>query len=376
MAPSLTDLGVRLPEPVLDHGPGERVSETEFIEAAMRWHFDPATGSPFWLRAADQLSFDPRRDVHTVADLARFPNLVDRLREIPAYDLIPRGYGPDPGIAGVYDSGGTTGRPKRVVFLDDWMDWLSDYTGADASARGYPTGVDWLTVTPSGPHMFGAFLDRTVRRLGRMRFTIDLDPRWVKRSIAEGRPDEADRYADHLIDQATHVLTTQDVRVLVITPPLLERLARRDDLVALVNEKIRVIEWGGAHLDADSRYLYMTEIFPGLGFYGRYGSTMILGAAVERLGLTAQDRCVFDPPSPYITFSVIDPDTGRPVEYGARGQVVMNHVSRSALLPNNLERDVATRVEPARGSIQIGDSVADVAPLQAFGGETVIEGVY
>jgi hypothetical protein len=73
---------------------------------------------------------------------------------------------------------------------------------------------------------------------------------------------------------------------------------------------------------------------------------------------------------------VIDPETGRPVEYGARGQVVMNHVSRSALLPNNLERDEATRVEPVPGSIQIGDSVADVAPLQEFGGGTVIEGVY
>jgi phenylacetate-coenzyme A ligase PaaK-like adenylate-forming protein len=376
MAPSLTELGVRLPEPVLDHRPGEQVPETEFIEAAMRWHFDPATGSPFWLRAADKLSFDPRRDVHTVADLAKFPNLVDLLREIPAHDLIPRGYGPDPGIAGVYDSGGTTGAPKRVVFLDDWIDWLTEYTSADVTARGYPTGVDWLAVTPSGPHMFGAFLERTVRRLGRLRFTIDLDPRWVKRSIAEGRPDEADRYADHLIEQVRHVLTTQDVRVMVITPPLLERLTRHDDLVALVNARIRVIEWGGAHLDADSRYLYMTEIFPGLGLYGRYGSTMILGAAVERLGLTAQDRCVFDPPSPYITFSVVEPDTGRPVEYGARGQVVMNHVSRSALLPNNLERDIATRVEPVPGSAQIGDSVADVAPLQTFGGEAVIEGVY
>jgi phenylacetate-coenzyme A ligase PaaK-like adenylate-forming protein len=375
MAP-LTDLGVRLPEPVLDRGPGEDVPEAEFVQAAMHWHFDPVTGSPFWLRVAHDLDFDPRHDVRSVADLARFPNLVDLLRDVPAHDLIPRGYGADPGIGGVYESGGTTGAPKRVVFLEDWMRWLTDYSAADLTARDCPTGVDWLTVAPSGPHMYGAFLDRIVRRLGRLRFTIDLDPRWVKRCIAEGRADEADRYAEHLVDQVRHVLTTQDVRVMVITPPLLERLTRRDDLVDLVNAKVRAIEWGGAHLDPDSRYLYMAEIFPGIALYGRYGSTMILGAAVERHGLTAHDQCVFDPPSPYITFSVVDADTGRPVEYGARGQVVMNHVSRSALLPNNLERDLATRVEPPPRSTQVGDSVADVAPVELFGGETVIEGVY
>ncbi|MBL7495439.1 phenazine antibiotic biosynthesis protein [Frankia sp. CNm7] len=375
MTPS-TDLGVRLPEPVLDHRPGEDVPETEFIEAAMRWHFDPDTGSPFWLRAAEHLDFDPRRDVHGVADLARFPNLVDQLRDVPAYDLVPRGYGRDPGIAGVYDSGGTTGPPKRVVFLDDWFDWAVEYSLGELAARRCPIGADWLAVVPSGPHMFGAFIQRLARRLGRLRFTIDLDPRWVKRSIAEGRADEADRYADHLIDQARHVLATQDIRVMVITPPLLERLARHDDLVELVNAKVKAIEWGGAHLDADTRYLFLTEVFPGIDLYGRYGSTMILGGAVERPGLAADDPCVFDPPAPYITFWVVDPDTRRPVEYGARGQVVMNHVSRSALLPNNLERDVATRVEPPPGSARVGDSVADVAPVREFGGETVVEGVY
>jgi phenylacetate-coenzyme A ligase PaaK-like adenylate-forming protein len=376
MTTHLKDLGLHLPEPVLDHPPGAAVPETEFIEAAMRWHFDPATGSPFWLRAAERLDFDPRRAVHSVADLARFPNVVDELRDVRAVDLIPRGYGRDPGIVGVYESGGTTGPPKRVVFLDDWMAWLAEYLATDMENRDYPRGVDWLALAPTGPHMFGVFIDALVRRRGRLRFSIDLDPRWVKRRIAEGHADEADRYADHLVDQARHVLRNQDVRVLVATPPLLARLARHDDLVELVNAKVEVIEWGGAHLDADTRYLLMTEVFPHARLYGRYGSTMILGAAIERAGIGAADRCVFDPPSPYITFHVVDPETRRPVAYGERGQVVMNHVSRSALLPNNLERDLATRIEPPPGSGQIGDSVADVEPVREFGGETVVEGVY
>jgi hypothetical protein len=52
----------------------------------------------------------------------------------------------------------------------------------------------------------------------------------------------------------------------------------------------------------------------------------------------------------------------------------MNHVSKSFLLPNNLERDMATRIEGPEG--QVGDSVGDVTPVRRFGGEAVIEGVY
>jgi hypothetical protein len=101
---------------------------------------------------------------------------------------------------------------------------------------------------------------------------------------------------------------------------------------------------------------------------------MVLGGAAERLDLDDDDPCIFDPFSPYITFSVVVPGTGREVAYGQRGQVVMNHVSRSFLLPNNPERDMATRIRPPEG--QVGDSVADVTPVLRFDDESVIEGVY
>jgi hypothetical protein len=222
--------------------------------------------------------------------------------------------------------------------------------------------------------MAGALMRSQAAAVGGVAFTIDMDPRWVKKLIGAGKADEANAYAEHLIDQAAFVLQTQDIGVLWSTPPLLERLARRDDLVELVREKVELIEWGGAHMDADTRQLYRTEIFPGLTIAGGYGSTMVLGGAPERLELTDEDPCIFDPPSPYITFSVVEPDTGRRVPYGERGQVVMNHVSKSFLLPNNLERDMATRMPPLEG--QVGDSVADVTPVRRFDNETVIEGVY
>ena len=106
----------------------------------------------------------------------------------------------------------------------------------------------------------------------------------------------------------------------------------------------------------------------------RIKCTMIPAGAQSRAGLSEDDPVNHDAQSRYITFSVIDPDTGRPVPYGERGQVVMNHISRTMFVPNNLERDMATRMPPLEG--QVGDSVADVTPVQKFDNETVIEGVY
>jgi phenylacetate-coenzyme A ligase PaaK-like adenylate-forming protein len=346
----------------------------EFIRAAMDWHFSPATGSPYWLERARSLEFDPRADVRSFEDLTLFPNVTNELRDVRVRDLIPQGYGPHPEVIGVYESGGTTGAPKRIVMLRDWWDPEIARQVAYLDARGVPRNRDWLALLPSGPHMAGALLRSEAAAVGGVPFTIDMDPRWVKKLIAAGKADEANAYAEHLIDQAAFVLQTQDIGVLWSTPPLLERLARRDDLVELVREKVQLIWWGGAHMDVDTRQLYRTEIFPGLTIAGGYGSTMVLGGAPERLGLADDDPCIFDPPSPYITFSVVEPDTGRAVPYGQRGQVVMNHVSRSFLLPNNLERDMATRIPPLEG--QVGDSVADVTPVQKFDNETVIEGVY
>jgi hypothetical protein len=100
---------------------------------------------------------------------------------------------------------------------------------------------------------------------------------------------------------------------------------------------------------------------------------MIVGGAPSRAGLSGDDPVVHDAQSPHITFSVIDPETGRPVPDGERGQVVMNHISRTMFVPNNLERDTTMRVAGPEG--QVGDSVSEVKPVETFGSEAVIEGV-
>jgi len=243
----------------------------------------------------------------------------------------------------------------------------------DLGRRGVKAGQNWLAAVPGRPHMIGGFSDHEADAFDAIKFSIDMDPRWVKKLIAAGDTSGADAYGQHLVDQVADILRTQDVEVLLVSPPMLERIARQPELVALVQQKIKHILWGGAHMDADSRRVYRTEIFPGIPMTGAYGSTTFLGACKERLD-AGEDECIYDGVPLHITFAVIDADTHERVAYGERGRVLVHHISRSMLLPNVLERDTAVR-HPALADHE-GDALGDGSPLVSVSGREVIEGVY
>jgi phenylacetate-coenzyme A ligase PaaK-like adenylate-forming protein len=285
-------------------------------------------------------------------------------------DLVPTGYGRV--TPTTYESGGTTGAPKRVVFLPDWMEQLMGWLVADLDEPAVRERA-LLMVGPTGPHLFGQLQREVAARLNSVLFNVDLDPRWVKKLLARDAAHEAAAYVEHIVEQARLILRTQDIAIVVSTPPLLEAIARQDDLVELINAKVARIQAAGAHLDQDTRDV-LRDIFPNVKLTNMYGSTMILGASHTRDALSVDDPTIHDAFSPYITFSVIDPETGQRVGYGERGRVVMNHISKAMFLPNNLERDTAIRVAGLQG--QVGDSVSEVKPVETFHGETVVEGVY
>ena len=343
----------------------------DYLRAAMAWHFGHDTGCAFWLRAAKGLDFDPLTDIDTFDDLGLFPNLVDELRRVPVADLIPRGYGVPPPVPHVFESGGTTGAPKRTVQLPDWVEQVVQWQTEDFTGGGFVPGAGFLCLMPSGPHGVGYFSRRVCRRLGSVFHPIDLDPRWVKKLAGRNAIGEVAAYLDHILEQARWILRTQSVVNMHATPPLIEAIARNDSDVALINDKIRWLLLSGAHLDPDTLDL-LRDVFPDTAITMAFGSTMILSQATTReIGSGA---FVFDPRAPYVTFRVVDPDTGEAVAHGERGQIIMNHISKGMFIPNNLERDSAVRIAGADG--QIGDSVSEVRPVETFDGETVIEGVY
>ena len=123
---------------VLDLPRTESVEDPEaYLRAVVRWHFSSATGSPYWLQRAKSLGFDPLTDVKSFDDLALFPNVVDELREVAVGDLIPAGYGPTPPTPRVFESGGTTGAPKRVIVMPDWDDQTVEWEVGELRNKGF-----------------------------------------------------------------------------------------------------------------------------------------------------------------------------------------------------------------------------------------------
>ncbi len=349
----------------------------EFIQAAMQWHFSPATGSPFWVKRAAELDFDPLTDVRTWADLALFPDVSEEWRDVSVDSLVPVGISREGWDFQVFDSGGTTGRPKRIVesvSRRNGVRWVSEVL-AEHGVPGQDEG-HWLHVGPTGPHIVG----RSVGLLAQLRRTfchyIDFDPRWVKTSVKEGRGEEAARYVKHILGQAHDVLSTQPVSVLFATPPVLEALAADGKLLDLVQRKVRGIVWAGTSVSPETLRVFEEEVFPQAAVVGLYGNTM-MGIAPQRpkTGEPGEEPCVFVPFHPFSRVQVVDPeDTVTSVAYGERGQARISLVSRDLLLPWTLERDTLLRIEPTDAYPQ--DGLADIRPPAASGSQATIEGVY
>ncbi|RLU79324.1 phenazine biosynthesis protein [Streptomyces griseocarneus] len=349
----------------------------QFVQAAMQWHFSPDTGSPFWTKRAAELPFDPLRDIRTWADLDLFPDVSEEWRDVPVDALVPVGIDKSGWDFQVFDSGGTTGRPKRIVesrSRRDGVRWVSKILD-EHKVPGEGDG-HWLHIGPTGPHIVG----RSIGLLAQLRRTfchyIDFDPRWVKQRAKQQQTGDVAQYVQHILDQAMDVLRTQPVSVLFATPPVLEAIAARDDILDLVQSRIRGIIWAGTSISAETLHVLETELFPNAAIVGLYGNTM-MGIAPQRPRTAGQGEqgCAFIPCHPYSSVRLVDPEEPtREVGYGERGQARISLLSRDLLLPWTLERDSALRIEPTSAYPQ--DAVADVRPLASGHAPSVVEGVY
>ncbi|MFC4148108.1 hypothetical protein ACFO0M_17790 [Micromonospora mangrovi] len=342
----------------------------ERVRRLLRWHFDPETGSTFWLQQRAKLDFDPLTDVNDAAGLLRFPDLTDELRHVPVDELIPRG------LRGtgfqVYESGGTSGAPKRIVDREYRRRLLSWAMGR-LRAHHIPEPANWLHLGPTGPHVFAYDCSRYAALGKGMFHTVDFDPRWVKKLVASGDVDIVKRYVRHLLDQAAEVLRSQPIKVLSTTPPLIEAICADAELHALVERNVETIIWAGTSFSSESLRQVEELFFPEKTIVGIYGNTL-MGVAPQRPRRHDDTHlCVFEPYAESVRIDVVD-DDGAVVEYGQRGRVRLSLVSEEMFLPNVIERDTAVRVEPAdHGAV---DGLAEVGTVAAVGDVRVIEGVY
>ncbi|WP_212112454.1 hypothetical protein [Bartonella queenslandensis] len=345
----------------------------KFVQILMRWHFSPETGCDFWLDMRGSLNFDPLSAVNTLNDLKLFTDISGQLRHVPVSQLIPRGI-PQHFVPRVYESGGTTGTPKYVVAYDEWIKALITWRTSGYQHRlERPTG-NTLAAIPTGPHIVGAINRERAEQLGGLFFSIDIDPRWVKRLLSEGDTIGVRRYTQHLAQQVQNTLFTQDIRFLVTTLPILRELLKQQDVVMQMKHSLAQITLGGTELNLDEVKFIASEILPKCEFSASYGSTSALAVSRSLLITLESEHIIYDSFSPFIHYEVVDSYTRQLVEYGERGTVIVTHLSPYAFYPRVVERDTAIRLPGVSG--YVGDRLADIKPQLISEGRPVIEGIY
>ncbi|SLM62738.1 MULTISPECIES: hypothetical protein [Dickeya] len=351
------------------------VSRDEVVQAAMKWHFSNDTGSSFWLEQRKNFAFDPLTDIKTVADLRNFPDVTEKYKTAKIEDLIPRGLIKYRGEFNIYESGGTTGNPTRIVEREsrriglDYVNNMLVQHGISLEQKG-----NWLHIGPAGPHIVGRSIGLLANHRKQQCFYIDFDPRWVKKLIQKGDIAQVKAYSKHIIDQAADVLLTQDVSVIFVTPPLLEILCQDQRIYSTLAEQLVAIIWAGTSIDPDSLALLKSEFFAEQKIIGLYGNTL-MGIAPQRPA-TAGDLypCVFQPFEPFTIVDVVDPNNNQNiVPYDSRGLVRINLLTPECFVPNRIERDEAIRVKSI--SSTQGDGLAEITP-PAKSGKAIIEGLY
>jgi phenylacetate-coenzyme A ligase PaaK-like adenylate-forming protein len=341
----------------------------------VQWHFNPDTGTPFWLDWAARAGWDPRHEIRSFDDLARFGHFEDEwLRGGPVRRWVPKAFADRPVF--VFETGGTTGIPKTRVNIDDFR---TDYEMFSRTLPDeyFPPGSNWLMLGPSGPRRLRLAVEHLAHHRGGICFCVDLDPRWVIKLIKKGWTDHLKAYQDHVIDQAVTILSANhDIRCMFTTPKLLEALALRleQDGTTLRKAGITGIFSGGTEFTPQWNRFAHEELLDGAYMTPTYGNTLMGLAASAPSGPHNDYKITYYAPQPRAVIQVVDAgDAGRVVEYGATGRVMLTTLTRELFMPRFLERDEGER-EPSCEPYP-WDGVSGVRPFSKLGAATTV-GVY
>jgi hypothetical protein len=355
-------------DPAAVRAAAERVDA--HVRDIVRWHFDPATGCPFWLEKAREFDFDPRTEVNTYADLDKFGPFQDEwLRGGPVRRWVPKAYADKP--LHVFETGGSTGVPKSRIAFEDFRIDYSNFSET-LPDEAFPKGSDWLMVGPSGPRRLRLAIEHLAQHRGGICFMVDLDPRWVIKLIKGRQMEQMEAYKRHDIDQALTLLRAHDgIQCLFTTPQLLEALCEK---VSLKKMGIKGVFCGGTEMTPQFHRFAVEELLDGIYFAPTYGNTL-MGLATHKPPEPEDHYAViYYPPSPRAMIEVVDPDQpDRLVAYGATGRVRLTTLTKEFFMPRFLERDEAEREPPC--ARYPWDGVRNVRPFSRFG-TTVVEGVY
>jgi hypothetical protein len=341
-----------------------------WVREVVAWHFNPDTGCPFWLEFAQSLTWDPRKEIQTYADLDRFGFFQDEwLRGGPVRRWVPKGYADRPVYT--FETGGSTGVPKSRINIEDFR---IDYEAFSDTLPDefFPPGADWLSLGPTGPRRLRLAVEHLAQHRHGICFMVDLDPRWVIKLLKMGQPKMADQYKQHVIDQGLTLLKAHEgIKCLFTTPKLLEALCEK---VSLKKLGITGVFCGGTEMTPQFHRFAVEELLEGAYFAATYGNTL-MGLAVHKPRLVEDNYAIiYYPPVPRAMIEVVNPDQpDQLVDYGKTGRVRLTTLTKEFFMPRFLERDEAEREPPCEQ--YPWDGVRNVRPFSKLQAN-VVEGVY
>jgi phenylacetate-coenzyme A ligase PaaK-like adenylate-forming protein len=346
------------------------------VRETVEWHFNPETGSPFWLEKAKTLGFDPRKEVHKFDDLKKFGLFEDDwLRGGPVRRWQPKGLAGKPTY--VFETGGTTGIPKSRVVVDDFRIDYEQFSDT-LPEKYFPKGSNWLMLGPSGPRRLRLAVEHMCQYRGGICFCVDLDPRWVVKLIKKGWMEHLKAYQEHIIDQVMTILSAKhDIKCMFTTPKLLDALAARleKEGSSVAQTGITGIFCGGTEMTSQWIRFAIEELL-GQGIYiaPTYGNTLMGLAAAEMPTPESGYKIAYYAPEPRAVVEVVDfDDPNKVVPYGKEGRVRLTTLTKELFIPGFLERDEGLREEPS--AKYAWDGVSGVKPWRGVAATTTV-GVY
>jgi phenylacetate-coenzyme A ligase PaaK-like adenylate-forming protein len=345
------------------------------VREIIAWHFNPETGTPFWLERVKTLGFDPRKEVHGFTDLKKFGLFEDEwLRGGPVRRWVPKALQHKPIY--VFETGGTTGIPKTRINIDDFR---ADYEMfSDTLPEEYfPKGANWLMLGPSGPRRLRLAVEHLCQFRGGICFCVDLDPRWVVKLIKKGWVEHLNAYKDHVIEQALTVLEAgHDIKCMFTTPKLLEAfaVALEKQGSSIKQTGITGIFSGGTEFTPQFTRFAVEELLDGVYMTPTYGNTLMGLACSKPVGPEDGYKISYYAPQPRAVVQVVDfDDADKAVEYGQTGRVMLTTLTKEFFMPRFLERDEGEREPPYEK--YPWDGVSGVRPYRGFASTTTV-GVY
>jgi len=357
----------------------------EHIQQVVASHFDPKWGSDYWIAKAKEKGMTPQDVKREVQDFESFKNVLglhnneealeyeDSIRHSPVRTFIPKKF-QDGRRVFVGETGGTTGDPKYGFFAEPFWHELLELTSFELDRHGFPKGVDWLWLGPTGPHAIGQYAKELGEYRGGIVHTVDLDPRIIKKFGQQKMDDALNLYLKHIADQASAIFRYQPPKVLFTTSVLLGKIAEKAPLDKM---GIEGIIHGGTAMSPDDHKILVEERLKDIPLMGVYGSSDSGGSLQKILEKEDNYSLIYVPSEPFLTFRIVNPQTFEDVPYNSEGQVLRYRFTEEMIIPGFPERDLATRLEP-RGiykDVFPWDWVQDVHSPKAKKGE-VQEGVY